>query len=165
MLVGFDTEYSFGSVRTIGGRAEPDVTTAQPVCACLAFADGREMRFTGDWRRLGEVVNDPRHTIVVHGAHAERFFCGLAGVPFPARHVDTLLGGVVLAHASTFEPLGGAYKQAGLAAATTRFGMPFLGSDEKDVIRDSILHGRHLEEFGMPAVLDYCLGDARACVI
>src|SRR5262245_37324884 len=131
MYVGFDTEYSFGSVRRINNRAEPDVTTARPVCACLAFADGREMRFAGDWHRLGAVLADGRYTFVAHGGHAERFFCRLAGIDFPARHVDTLLGGVLLAHASTFEPVGGAYKQAGLAALATHFAIPFIGADDK----------------------------------
>ena len=59
--------------------------------------------------------------------------------PFPAlsqRPLDNML------------PPGGAYAQAGLATIAPRFGIPFLGADDKDAIRDSIMRGRHLEEFG-----------------
>jgi DNA polymerase I-like protein with 3'-5' exonuclease and polymerase domains len=165
MLVGFDTEFGYTVVRRIGGNLVPDVSSGgRPVCACLAFDDGRELSFTNDWGRLEQMINDPQHTVAVHGAHAERSFCGMVGIRFPEPHVDTLLRSVLLAHATTFEPVRGAYYQAGLGAVTARFGIPFIGAGEKDVIRDSILQGRHQEEFGMPAVLDYCLGDARACL-
>ncbi|MDB5306433.1 MAG: hypothetical protein JWO38_635 [Gemmataceae bacterium] len=164
MLVGFDTEYGFRSVRTINGRPEADITTGVPVCAALVFEDGRELQFIDEYSLLGEVLSDPRYTFVVHGAHAELLFCRLAGIRFPDRHVDTLTRGVLLTHASTFEPVGGAYAQAGLAALTTKFGIPFVGADDKDEIRDSILHLRHREEFGMPAVAAYCTADARACL-
>ena len=66
MLVGFDTEYSFGSVRRIDSRWVPDVTTARPVCACLAFEDGREERLAGDWDRLRATLGDDRYTVVTH---------------------------------------------------------------------------------------------------
>jgi DNA polymerase I-like protein with 3'-5' exonuclease and polymerase domains len=164
MLVGFDTEYSFGTVRWIGGRPEPDVTTGRPVCACLAYEDGRELRFGGDWGPLGEIVNDPANTIVVHGAHSERYFCELVGIPFPDRHVDTLLLGVLLAHATTFEPTGRAYGQAGLAALAGRFGVVSTAPADKDPIRESILCGRYREEYGMAAVHEYCADDARTCL-
>lgn len=164
MRVGFDTEYGFRSVRRIGGRPEPDVTTAVPVCAALAFEDGREMVFAHDYRGLAEILADPRYTFVVHGAHAEMFFCKIARIPFPARYIDTLLRGVLLAHASTFHPIRGAYTQAGLTALATKFGIPFLGTDDKDAIRESILHLRHEAEYGMKVVTDYCLADARACL-
>ena len=164
MLVGFDTEYGFRSIRSLNDRFEPDITTGVPVCACLAFADGRAAVFTDDYAPLAEILSDPRYEFVVHGAHAEMLFCRLVGSPFPRRYIDTLLRGVMIAHATTFEPVRGAYAQAGLAALTSRFGIPFIGADEKDAIRDSIFHLRHAEEYGMRAVTDYCLADARACL-
>lgn len=162
MKVGFDTEYAFRTVRTIGRQMAPDVTTAYPVCACLAFEDGRELTFTEGWDRLGDILNDDGCEVVVHGAHAEQFFCSLVGIRFPERYTDTLLAGVMLSHATTFEPPGGAYRQAGLATIAPRFGIPFLGADDKDAIRDSIMHGRHMAEFGMPAVTAMGSGSGRS---
>ncbi len=163
MLVGIDTEFSFTRLRSINGRTEPDVTTAWPVCACLSFADGREMRFTDAWEKLEVIVNDPMITIVVHGAHAELAFSRMVGIKFPHAYIDTLLLGVMLAHATAFEPIGGAYRQAALAEIAPRHGVVCSHSEYKDRIRNSIMSGRHLEEFGLKAVANYCMEDARAC--
>lgn len=164
MLVGFDTEYSFSQVRDIKGRLHADITTMQPVCACLYFEDGRELRFTGEWDRLQDLFDDPRYTFVVHGCHAEAMFCEAVGVRFPGRFVDTLLMGALVLHASTFRFEGGVYSHVGLAKMTARYGINLLAADDKDAIRESIMHGTHLQEYGMAQVLDYCMGDARATV-
>lgn len=164
MLIGFDTEFGFRTVRRVGGRLEPDVTTAVPVCAALAFEDGRTEVFAGDYGRLAIVLANPRYTFAVHGAHAEMQFCRAAGIPFPARCLDTLVRGVLLAHATTFDPVGGAYRQAGLATLAPKFDIPFVGTDDKDAIRDSILTLRHEDEYGMDAIKAYCLADAVACL-
>jgi len=163
MLVGFDTEFSFRSVARIRGRLEPDVTTAVPVCACLSFEDGQEMRFSGEWPKLAAILHDPVNTIVVHGAPAELAFCRSVGIEFPEAYIDTLLFGVLLAHATAFEPIGGAYRHAALAEIAPRFQIAFTSGAYKDRIRDSIMIGGHVEEFGIEAVLDYCMEDAQAC--
>src|SRR5437870_511756 len=113
MLLGLDTEFGYDAVRRIGRDLVPDVSsTGRPVCACLAFEDGRELSFTDNWAQLEDMINDPENTVAVHGAHAERAFCGMAGIRFPERHIDTQLRSVLLAHATTFEPVGRAYGQA-----------------------------------------------------
>src|SRR5579864_7191839 len=146
MLVGFDTEFSFESVRWFGSYPHGDVTTQRPVCACLYFEDGQDLRFVDQWEALQAYLDDPQYTFVVHGAHAEYGFCKLLGLRFPVGHYyDTLLMAVLLAHASSFIPHGKAYKQARLANLTARYGIPFL-ADDKDKIRTSIMVGKHVEE-------------------
>lgn len=164
MLVGFDTEYSFGQIRQHSGRLHGDITTMQPVCACLWFEDGRELRLTDRWGQLQELFDDPCYVFVVHGCQAEALFCDRVGLRFPERFVDTQLMGLLVLHALTFQNHGGVYRAAKLANLTTRYGIPLLEADAKDAIRESIMRGNHLEEFGIAAVLDYCRDDARAAV-
>jgi DNA polymerase-1 len=164
MLVGFDTEYSFGRVQTNNDRLHGDITTMRPVCVCLYFEDGREQRITGRWQQLQELFDDQRYTFLVHGCHAEALFCAKVGLRFPQRFRDTHLMGLLVLHALTFHLPGGAYHFSSLAELTTRYGIPFLSAGDKDMIRDSIVHGRHVEDFGIERVLDYCLADARAAV-
>jgi DNA polymerase I-like protein with 3'-5' exonuclease and polymerase domains len=163
VLAGFDTEYTFRRVSLLRGRWHGDVTTLEPVCACVYFEDGREVRLADRCEQLQAILEDANYQIVVHGAHAEYAFCRRVGIRFPTRFYDTLLMGVLTVHAQMFDPPGGAYKQAGLANITARYGIPFL-ADDKDAIRQSIMLGRHLEEYGMERVLDYCRDDARASV-
>jgi hypothetical protein len=162
MLVGFDTEWSYGQGRTIGDAFHGDVTTFQPVCACLVFEDGREIRATDRWEELRPILEDPRYTFVVHGCHAEALFCERVGLPFPTRFVDTLLMAVVLLHAKSHDLGESAYYHASLGRMTARYGIPHPSADDKDAIRQSILAGTYLSEFGMERVLDYCRDDARA---
>lgn len=164
MLVGFDTEFSFDIVREIRGRPHGDITTIRPVCACLVFQDGRELRLTDNWGQLQDLFDDPCYTFTVQGCHAEALFCSAVGVRFPSQFLDTLLMGVMLMHALTFHLDRGVYAHAGLGKLTARYGIPFLATDDKDAIRTSIMYGRHLQEYGMDAVLDYCTDDARATV-
>jgi DNA polymerase-1 len=164
MLVGFDTEYTFGTVRDIHGRPHGDVTTMRPVCACLAFADGRVLRLTDRFERLQELFDDPRYTFVVHGSHAESLFCERAGLRFPQRFIDTQLMSVLVLHALAYRLGSRVYQQASLANMTTRYGIAFPWGDDKDPIRDSIMRGTHLEDYSIDQVLDYCLADARACL-
>src|SRR5215510_13675782 len=96
MLVGLDTEYRFRRFRRIGDTFHGDVTTFEPVCACLVFEDGREIRITERWEELRSILEDPRYTFVVHGCHAESLFCDGVGIPSPPRCVNTLLMAEVL---------------------------------------------------------------------
>jgi len=164
MLVGLDTEYSFERVTEIRGRLHADVTTIQPVCACLVFGDGRELRLIDQWERLQELFDDRSYTFVVHGCHAEALFCAHVGVRFPERFIDTHLMALLVLHAETFRLPGGAYKHARLRDLAARFGIPFPWGHEKDPIRESIIHGTHVAEYGMDAVLQYCRDDAFAAL-
>ena len=164
MLVGFDTEYTFRRVQEMGRRLHGDIATMQPVCACLYFESGTEVRFCDRWERLQDFFADPQFTFVVHGCHAEALFCEQVGVRFPEKFIDTLLMSVMVLHAKGFRLPGGVYKQAALANIATRYGIPLLWENEKDAIRDSIMRGTHVQDFGMDRVMDYCLEDARAVV-
>ncbi len=165
MLVGFDTEFGFQRSRWLpNGRLHGDASTLQPVCACLYFEDGREVRIADRFDQLREYFNDSRYTFLVHGAHAEYGFCRRVGVRFPTRFRDSFLMGVMLLHALEFHLPGGPYKHAALAEFAVRYGIPFLSAEDKDDIRESIAQLNHLSEFGMPRVLDYCLEDAKALV-
>src|SRR5207249_2117370 len=68
-----------------------------------------------------------------------------------------------VAHATFFDPPGGVYRFASLANLVACYGVTTL-SDEKDAIRTSIILGKHIQEFGMKRVLDYCMGDAKAVI-
>lgn len=163
MLVGFDTEYSYGRVLQFN-KPHGDISTMRPVCACLYFESGEEYRFTDRWERLQGFFENPEYTFVVHGCHAEAQFCECVGLRFPQNFIDTLLMSVMVLHAKIFHLAGGVYKNASLAKISTRYGIPLFWEKDKDAIRDSIMRGTHLEEFGMEAVLAYCLDDARAVV-
>jgi hypothetical protein len=162
MLVGFDTEYGYRSWRRGGKGLHGDVTTFYPVCACLVFEDGTELRVFDRWDDLRAALEDPRHTFVVHGCHAESLFCKRVGIPFPTRFLDTLLMSVMLLHAMSHDHGDRVYSQAALARMTARYGIAHMSADDKDAIRNSILQGTHLDEFGMDRVLNYCRDDARA---
>jgi DNA polymerase I-like protein with 3'-5' exonuclease and polymerase domains len=165
VLVGFDSEYGFGRIQErSGGRLHGDQSTMQPVAACLYFEDGRQVRLFEKFDQLQDLFDDPHYTFLVHGAHAEYGFCRRVGLRFPSRFVDTLLMGVMTLHASEFHLPGGVYKNAGLAALAPRYGIPFISAGDKDMIRESIARLRHVAEFGMNRVLDYCLADAKAVV-
>jgi hypothetical protein len=82
----------------------------EPVCACLVFEDGRELRLTEQYERLQSIFDDPNYKFVVHGAHAEYGFCKRVGLRFPTRFYDTFLMAVLTIHAQIFNPPGGAYK-------------------------------------------------------
>jgi len=165
VLVGFDTEYGFSSCwRLPNGRLHGDLSTVQPVCACLYFEDGREVRIANRFEQLQPYFDDPRYTFLVHGAHAEFGFCRRVGVRFPIRFIDTLLMGLLVMHALEFSMPGGTYKNAALAELAPRYGIPFISAGDKDLIRDSIMQLRHVEEFGIDRVLRYCLDDSRALV-
>src|SRR5262249_45827588 len=139
-----------------------DVTTWYPICACLVFEDGRELRITDRWAELRPVLEDPRYTFVVHGCAAESLFCRRVGLPFPTRFLDTHLMSVMLLHAKSHDHADRVYGPSGLARMTSRYGLTHLSADDKDVIRDSILRGSYLQDFGMQRILDYCRDDARA---
>ncbi|GMV82499.1 MAG: hypothetical protein AMXMBFR7_36830 [Planctomycetota bacterium] len=162
MLVGFDTEYSFRRVVDLGGgRTHADVTTLQPVCACLVFDDGRELRLTEHYGQLQRVLDDPENVFIVHGAHAELGFCRAVGLRFPNRYFDTLTMLLMVLHASAFKLPGGFYRAASLGNLASRFHIPFIGEGEKDEIREAIMRGEHAEKFGLQRVLEYCTDDAR----
>src|SRR5207249_2161671 len=91
-------------------------------------------------------------------------FCDSVGLRFPERFYDTQLVGLLILHALKFYLPGGAYNHARLGDLTTRYGIPFPWGDRKDVIRDSIMRGTFLSDYGMEIVLAYCRDDARACV-
>src|SRR5215468_4549310 len=103
VLAGFDTEYRFRRFWRIGDTFHGDVTTFEPVCACLVFEDGREIRITERWEELRSILEDHRYTFVVHGCHAESLFCERVRILFPTRCVDTLLMAVMLLHAKSHE--------------------------------------------------------------
>jgi DNA polymerase-1 len=164
MLVGLDTEYTFGSVTNRKGRLHGDITTMQPVCACLYFEDGRDIRITDNWASLQEVFDDSKYTFIVHGVHAESLFCDRVGLRFPKHFRDTQLIGLLILHMLAFHLPGGAYTYASLANLTSRLGIGYIWNAEKDLIRTSIMLGTHVADFGMAQVLDYCAADARACL-
>src|SRR5262249_14654616 len=80
------------------------------------------------------------------------------------RFLDTQLMSVMLLHAQSHDHGDSVYYQAALARMTARYGIHHPSADDKDAIRDSILRGTHLQEFGMARVLDYCRDEARACL-
>lgn len=165
MLVGLDTEYGFRRCQRLpNGRLHVDASTMRPVCATLAFEDGREIRLADNFERLQEVFDDPRYTFVVHGAHAESGFCRRVGLRFPKKYRDTLLMAVLTSHASNFYLPGGAYKNAALSEVASRYHIPFLSAEGKDAIRESIARLDHMSVFGMDRVLEYCIADAKAVV-
>src|SRR5262249_17889826 len=152
------TEFSYRSGRSRGGEYRGDASTWYPVCACIVYEDGRELHFDGTdgWAALREALRDERYTFVVHGCAAEEGFCRRLGIPFPRRYTDTLLMSVMLLHAEAHKHADRAYAYSGLADMAARYGIPHFSGRDKDVIRDSILRGTYLEEFGMPRVLRYC---------
>jgi DNA polymerase I-like protein with 3'-5' exonuclease and polymerase domains len=165
VLVGFDTEYGFHRHRRLpNGRLRGDESTLQPVCACLFFEDGREVRIADNFEQLQGYFDDPQYTFLVHGAHAEFGFCRRVGVHFPSQFRDTFLMGLLILHASEFCVPDGPYKNAALAELAPRYGIPFISAEDKDAIRQSIAQLNHLAEFGMARVLDYCLEDAKALI-
>ncbi len=163
MLVGFDTE--FNSERLVSVSADIkhlDASCLRPVCACLHFEDGRELRLAENFEQLQAFFDDPRYCFVVHNAQAEWKFCKAAGLRFPKRHFDTFLAAVMVLHASAFNLVGGVYKYASLANMMAKYHLPFIAGGEKDEIRNAILKNEHVERFGMARVLDYCMNDAKA---
>lgn len=162
MFVGFDTEYSFRRGFWTGRNYHGDVSTFYPVCACLVFQDGREIRVTERWDDLRPVFEDPKYSIVVHGCHAEALFCRRVGIPFPARLLDTHLMSVMLLQAKSHDHDGSVYANSALARMAARYGISHPSADDKDAIRESILRGTFRNDFGMDRVLDYCRDDARA---
>jgi DNA polymerase I-like protein with 3'-5' exonuclease and polymerase domains len=164
MLVGFDTEFRFRRRCRIGNAFHGDVTTLQPVCACLAFEDGRKIYATDRWENLRPILEDPGYTLVVHGCHAERLFCEQVGLPCSTNFMDTMLMAVMLLHAKSHEQGDSVYYHASLARMAARYGILHPSADDKDSIRNSILRGTYLEDFGMARVLEYCRDDARTCL-
>jgi DNA polymerase I-like protein with 3'-5' exonuclease and polymerase domains len=164
MLVGFDTEFTYRTGRWLGGAYHGDVTTFDPVCACLVFEDGREVRVMGGWAELRPVLEGHDYTFVVHGCHAESLFCERVRLPFPTSFLDTQLMSVMLLHAQSHDHGASVYYHAALARMAARYGVPHPSADDKDAIRESILRGTYREAFGMERVLDYCRDDARACL-
>src|SRR5688572_17873183 len=134
MLVGFDTEFRV-SGNNRAGHAVGAAATMTPVCACFAFEDGHEVRVSGDWAALGQVLGDRRHIFVVHGCQAEAQFCERVGVPLPEHFMDTLLMSVMLLHAQAHTHGDSVYFHAALARMTARYGIPHLSADDKDTIR------------------------------
>jgi DNA polymerase I len=165
MLVGFDTEFGFRSYRRLpNGHLRGDISTMEPVCACVYFETGREIRLGGNFDQLQDLFDDPRYTFLIHGSHAEYSFCRRIGLRLPARFRDTLLMGVLVMHALKFSLPGGAYRSASLGELACRYGLPFVSSEQKDTIRESIALLQHHHEFGMARVLEYCAQDAKAVV-
>jgi DNA polymerase I-like protein with 3'-5' exonuclease and polymerase domains len=162
MKVGFDTEFRYRRYQFRGNKFHGDVTTFEPICVALVFEDGREIRVCDQWEALRPILEDPRYTFITHGCHAESLFCAQVGLPFPTRFIDTLLAAVMLVHAKSHDHGESAYYHAALARMTARYGIAHCSVDDKDSIRDSILRGTYLQEFGMARVLNYCADDARA---
>ena len=68
MLVGFDTEYGFSNVnRQPNGKLHGDTSTMRPVCACLYFEDGRELKVADNFDQIEPYFSDHRYTVLVHG--------------------------------------------------------------------------------------------------
>lgn len=164
MLIGYDTEYGLKRTTLVSGEVRGDVSTVEPVCACLVFEDGREWRISDGWSRLQEVFDDPHYTFVVHGCHAEALFCARVGLSFPKKFYDTQLMGLLVLHALTFHLAGGVYKSARLSDLAIRYAVPLPWADEKERVRESIMQGTYLVDYGLERVFDYCSGDARCCL-
>ena len=166
VICGFDTEWGYERLHNLAnGRLHGDMSTMRPVCACLSFEDGREVRLSDNYDQLQDFFSDPAYTFVVHGAHAEYGFCRQVGIRFPANFRDTLMMGLLMLHASEFHLPGGAYRNVALTELMSRYHIPFLSAGDKDAIRDSILRLNHLAEFSMQRVLSYCAEDAKAIVL